>query len=228
VLDDGDVQRALDSSTLRGVPCEVVSALIVGSRRIRVPAGATVHREGDAECHFELVLAGFMRAYVTAPDGRTMTVRYCRPGQIFGAATLFAAPFSMPAATQALVESELLSMAPATVRQLAGHEPALALALLTELSNRVMAFVSEAREGAFASVRQRLGHHLLDLASEQQRGGMLVARVSQQQLADAVGTVREVVVRQLRHLRAAGIVDTSRRGIVILQPQELLEWNQSP
>jgi hypothetical protein len=42
---------------------------------------------------------------VTAPDGRTMTVRYCRPGGLLGVMSLFTTGFVMPAATQALVEA---------------------------------------------------------------------------------------------------------------------------
>ena len=60
--------------------------------------------------------------------------------------------------------------------------------------------------------------HLLDLASEQPQGDRLVAAVSQQALADAVGSVREVVVRVLHDLRSEGVIRTSREGIEILVP----------
>ena len=74
---------------------------------------------------------------------------------------------------------------------------------------------------AFGSVRQRVATHLLDLASDRQRpGGRLVARVSQQELADAAGSVREVVARALRDLRAAGMVATAADRVVILDHRE--------
>jgi len=75
---------------------------------------------------------------------------------------------------------------------------------------------------AFGSVRQRVAAHLLDLASDRQRPrDRLVARVSQQELADAAGSVREVVARALRDLRVAGIVATAADSIVILDPARL-------
>ena len=61
--------------------------------------------------------------------------------------------------------------------------------------------------------------------------------VSQQELADAVGTVREVVVRTLRELRQLGMIETGRRGIRILAAERLLAeaypdprrgWNTGP
>jgi CRP/FNR family transcriptional regulator, cyclic AMP receptor protein len=68
-------------------------------------------------------------------------------------------------------------------------------------------------------VRQRVAAHLLDLASAQQRPqARLVARVSQQELADAVGSVREVVARALRDFRLAGLMATAPDSVVILEP----------
>jgi CRP/FNR family transcriptional regulator len=45
--------------------------------------------------------------------------------------------------------------------------------------------------------------------------------VTQQELADAVGSVREVIARVLRDLRLAGIVATSMDRILILDPGQL-------
>jgi biotin operon repressor len=81
-------------------------------------------------------------------------------------------------------------------------------------------------------VRQRVARHLLDLASARVReqpasdhlgGRELTVQVSQQELADAVGTVREVVVRVLRELRRDGVVRTERDRIVLLEPARLIQ-----
>jgi CRP/FNR family transcriptional regulator, cyclic AMP receptor protein len=48
-----------------------------------------------------------------------------------------------------------------------------------------------------------------------------VAKVSQQELADAAGSVREVVARALRDLRVAGIVATAADRVEILDPARL-------
>lgn len=78
-------------------------------------------------------------------------------------------------------------------------------------------------------MRQRIAAHLLDLASAQQRPqGDLVARVSQQELADAVGSVREVAARTLRELRLARLVATSPDRVHILDPAGLYELSWNP
>jgi CRP/FNR family cyclic AMP-dependent transcriptional regulator len=125
-----------------------------------------------------------------------MTIRYCRPGALIGAWSLFAIDFAMPATTQALLDAGLLKLSPTVARRLGEEDARVATALLRELSERATTFVYEIPGSAFATVGQRVARHLLDLASEREQrvshrpGGELMAAVTQQELADAVGTVR--------------------------------------
>ena len=149
-----------------------------------------------------------------------MTVRYCRPGALVGVVSLFASPFSLPATIQAVTDVELLSLRASLVQKAAGRDTRLARALLDELSERVLLFIAEI-PSAFAPVRQRVARHLLDLASESQRGSQLRVAIGQQELADSVGTAREVVVRALREFREESLLRTGREGVVILDPERL-------
>jgi CRP/FNR family cyclic AMP-dependent transcriptional regulator len=219
---DDDVRAAIEVSHLRSLSSQAIAGLTSDAWRLRVPAGSTIHREGDTSAHLEVVVSGLIRVYVTAPDGRTMTVRYCRPGALIGVVSLFASSFSLPATIQAVTEAELLAFRPSVVRRAAERDARVARVLVDELSERVLSFIAEIPGSAFATVRQRVARHLLDLASESQSGSELVAAIGQQDLAEAVGTVREVVVRALRELRQAGLVETRREGIVLLDPERLL------
>jgi len=220
-LSDSD-RDAIAASSLKELPPEIVTKLLSGATRLAVPAGSTVHREGEVQPHVEMVLRGLVRAHISAADGRTLTIRYCRPGAMLGVATIYAPGFVRPFAIQALADSELLALRPDVIRSWADRDLRVTNALLQETSQRVLGFVAEIADSVFASVRERIGRHLLDMASERQEGSELVATISQQELADAVGTVREVVVRVLRELRAEGVVETGRRGIVIRKPERLL------
>ncbi len=229
---DADVRAAVAKSHLHALAPDVLEGLLAGAVLTRIPAGSVTHREGEQAAHLELVISGLVRVFVTAPDGRTMTVRYCRPGALIGVASLFAAGFALPAAIQPLVDAEVLRMSPTMARRMAERDVRVALAFLGELSERVMSFIDEIPGGAFATVRQRVSRHLLDLAVQgepgRDRGTEIVVPVSQQELADAVGTVREVVVRVLRELRQEGLVLTERDQIVILHPARLVAkqgWN---
>lgn len=214
LLDD-DGRAAIDASHLRSLPPEVIAELTADASRLRAPAGSVLHRHGDSSPHVEVVVSGLVRVYVT-----TMTVRYCRPGALIGVVSLFASPFSLPATIQAVTDTDLLALRASLVRQAAERDPRVARALLAELSARVLSFIAEI-PSAFQPVRQRVARHLLDLASESQQGAELRAAIGQQELADSVGTVREVVVRALRELRAESVLRTGREGIVILDPERL-------
>lgn len=220
-IDPGSLASALAHSHLAGLPEPVLAVLMRQARARRILAGAAAHRERDSDAHCELVVTGLLRVLVTAPDGRTMTVRYCRPGSLLGVATLFAPAFIMPATVEAVEDAELLVLSPDAVRWAVQRHPPLAQALLVEVSERALTFVAEIGGGAFAPVRQRVARHLLDLAAPS--GQRLVARVGQQALADMVGSVREVVVRVLRELREEGVVATERGRVVVLDPVRLID-----
>jgi len=234
---DADVLKAIEVSHLHRVAPNSLRKLLSGAQRKDIPARTVTHREGDTNPHFELIVAGVVRVFVRAPDGRTLTIRYCRPGSLLGAGSLFASDFSLPASLQTLTATKLLSLSPESVRQMVNEDPKVAVALLEELSERVLTFIYEIPDSAFASVRQRMARHLLDLASElapehvgagPELDTELVVKASQSELAEAVGTAREVVVRILRELRHEGIVHTGRIGIVILNPARLVQetrWN---
>jgi CRP/FNR family transcriptional regulator len=225
---DRDLSLAIACSYLRELAPETRSELLRGARRSEVPAAGTFRQAGERGPHLEIVLSGLVRVYLEAPDGRRLTVRYCRRGALLGAASLFQTGFLMPASLQALVDSVVVALDPRRVRRLASVDPSVAAALLNELSERTLSFVAQIDGTAFTSVRQRAARHLLDLASEAQHGTELRAAVSQQGLADAVGSVREVVVRVLRDFRVAGLIETRRGSIVISHAEGLLEMATVP
>lgn len=49
----------------------------------------------------------------------------------------------------------------------------------------------------------------------------LSVKLSQQDLADSIGTVREVVVRELRKLKKEGLIESAKGRIEIVQPGQL-------
>lgn len=56
---------------------------MAGARRSTVAAGQTLHRVGDGFPNdAATVAAGLVRVHATAPDGRTLTLRYCRRGAL--------------------------------------------------------------------------------------------------------------------------------------------------
>ena len=198
VLEDGvdsALRSALEASHLSIIPPETINGLIGNASRYRVSAASVLRREGDREAHFELVVSGLLRVYVSSVDGRTLTVRYCRPGSIVGAVSLFVSSFSMPASIQAVTDASILALPPALVRQAAEHHVLVARALFNELSERVLSFTAEIPGNAFATVRQRVARHILDLAVAE---GDLVSRVGDRLVRGCAGAAHRHRVYDLR------------------------------
>lgn len=206
-------------SFLGKLPSELVDELLAEGERTDYPAGSTIYREGEAP-RAVLVIDGLLRVYMSSAEGRQVTVRYARGADVLGIAVLVGGPVNV--ALQALAPSSLFRINARTLTQAAHQDARVAWAVAEELNRRLYDTLQQAAINTFGSVRQRVAAHLLDLASGQQRrDGRLVAQVSQQELADAVGSVREVVARVLRAFRLAGLVATAPDSVLILDPAGL-------
>jgi CRP/FNR family transcriptional regulator len=97
-----------------------------------------------------------------------------------------------------------------------------------EVTRRLYDTLEALAGNTFGSLRQRVARHLLDLAASRRQGKDLVVKATQQELADAVGSVRPVIARIMRDFRTEGIITTSSDGVIILKPTELhaITWSR--
>jgi CRP-like cAMP-binding protein len=90
-------------------------------------------------------------------------------------------------------------------------DPALALALLARLATRVRQLIERVERYSAHSIPMRLAAYLLE-RHEQVRGDVITLGRTQLEVAEELGTAREVLVRGLRALRQAQIIETAGRG----------------
>ncbi len=197
---------------------DLIAQLVQSGRTVHYPSKRFVvspNAIGGA-----LVLSGLLRYFLAAPDGRQMTIRYVGPGDLVGA--MVVEPSDISTNIQALEPSVLLHLDPFRVRSLAAQQPTLALALVDELTHRLRQAYRALAAGTFTSVSSRVARDLVERASMrgQLHAGVHVT-VTQQSLADATGTVREVVARALRKLRRDGVIATVGGTITILDADAL-------
>jgi len=89
-------------------------------------------------------------------------------------------------------------------------DPELAWSFMARLAARVRLLVERLDALAARSVTQRLAALLLARADG--AGAIVTLGATQEQIAEELGTVREVLVRAIRALRAAGAIDGAGRG----------------
>jgi len=220
---DETVRDAVEAGFLGSLPVEAARLLLDEAVRIDIPASSVIYRDEENPRSI-VVLTGLLRVFMRAPDGRQVTVRYARPGDIFGLALMIGGP--APLSIQAVTDASFATLRVDTLRRLLRDNIEVARAIAAELTNQLYEALDEVADNAFLTVRQRIGRHLLDLATERQEGARLIARISQQELADAVASVRTVVSRELQEMRREGLIETSREGIVVLDPARLDAGNR--
>jgi CRP/FNR family transcriptional regulator len=209
---------AAAQSMLAKLPPELTAQVLDGGYRIDLPAAAQPSARTN-ETAVALVLEGLIRVFLVSDAARQVTVRYARPGEMLGLVHLFGRDTGVH--SQAVTPTAVWMLPPARLRALCEQHAALATAVAEECAARASDAIEELALLTFGSVRQRVARHLLDLAAAQQKAGELIAAVTQQELADAAGTVREVVARVLKQLHQTGATAGSDDGVVILDAARL-------
>jgi CRP/FNR family transcriptional regulator len=175
------------------------------------PGGPIIHK-GQSVSGAYFVVRGRLRVYSLAPDGTEATLYCIDPGEtcVFALNSLFN-DLRYPAWVQAEADTTVALIPGAVFRQLFEREPAIQDVTVRALSTLVFRLMEELEEVHSYKLDQRLANLLLVHASAE---GEL--RMTQQQMADHLGTTREVVARLMRDFVARGQVET-RRGLTIVR-----------
>lgn len=206
-----------------GIGPSIVESLGPDSQHLLLEIGIPVDlrpgelfaRPSDRPSRGGVVMDGLVRVFVMSLDGRRLTVRYARPGAMAGLISgLGARP--APVYVQAVTASRMLELPIDRLRALAEQHVEIAWAIAREVSTRLAETIESVADASFGTLRSRIARHILDLVVENDDDGRPYAVASQQELADSVGTVREVISRLIAQLRDEGLVDTSRRRITII------------
>jgi CRP/FNR family transcriptional regulator, cyclic AMP receptor protein len=218
---DDELRSAIRESFLSELPTASVAALVEGAARVETPAGALVCGP-QGQPGVRLVADGLLRIVRTVADGRTITQRYLRRGEVSGIAMPFITSDGRNSARNsarcdALMHTVFYQFRGEAWRLTAERDARVAVALLSELGRIAELSMEHMANRALASMRQRVVGQLLDAAE----GPDVIAAVTQQQLADGVGSAREVVARVLHALREEKLVATRVGGVVLLDPGRL-------
>jgi CRP-like cAMP-binding protein len=175
----------------------------------RYEPDAVLWQAGGEPEAMHVVLEGEVRV-MRGGNGRQRVVHHERRGGTLGDVALFAGspyPATAIAATRVVTIALTRDVLHATI----AADPSFALALLHAVSNRVRQLIDRLEMQGSWSVQARVARHLLQRAA-QAHGGAFTLGMTQQQLAEELGTAREVIVREVRHLREMGLLESVGRG----------------
>lgn len=198
---------------LRELPAPLRERLVAESQPMTVPAGTVLFDEHQPCQGFPFVLAGSIRVVKLAANGRELPLYKVLPGEsciITSSCLLGHADYNARGVTES--ESTLVLLPRTLFDQMLG-ETAFRDFVFDLFAERISELMQLVEEVAFRKLDQRLANLLLG------KGRQL--HTTHQQLADELGSVREMVSRLLKGFADQGLVRLGREQIEILDPAGL-------
>jgi CRP/FNR family transcriptional regulator len=179
-----------------------------------VPEGTVLFDEKSACQAFPMILEGAVRVVKAAPSGRELQLYRVLPGESCILSTgcmLGNAPYS----AKGVAETKLtfIALPPQVFHKLIGEQESFRNYVFGLFAERITELMQLVEAVAFHKLDQRLAALLL--------GKGKVIHTTHQQLADELGSVREIVSRLLKTFAEQGLVSLGREEIEIVNPPSL-------
>lgn len=190
----------------------------------RFSAGETVFGEGQPCTGMYVVESGSIRIFKTSAAGREQVLGIDGPGSSVAELPVFDGG-NYPASVTAMTDCTLLFIAKQDFHNLCLAHPQVALKVLRVVGGHLRRLVGIIEELSFTTVRHRLVALLLREAKQAgkqtARGLEFTLPVNNQELAAQLGTVRELVSRNLSRLQSEGLITIEGRNVTVLNLKAL-------
>jgi CRP/FNR family cyclic AMP-dependent transcriptional regulator len=186
--------------------------------------GEIVFNESDPCSGLYVVASGNIRIFKTSASGREQVLSVDGPGSSVAELPVFDGG-NYPASVSAVDDATLLFVSKQDFQELCLTHPQVALKVLRVVGARLRRLVGIIEELSFTTVRHRLAAFLIRLAAQQGQktndGVEIGLPENNQEIASQIGTVRELVSRNLSRLQSEGIIQINGRRILVCNPKAL-------
>jgi len=195
-----------------------LQTLALRTVRKRFSVGELLFSEGEPCSGLHIIVRGKVRIFKTSVSGREQVLAVNVPGETVAELPVFdGGPF--PASGSAIEETEIAFISRRDFQAYCMEHPEVSLKVLEVVGGRLRRLVGIIEELSFTTIRQRLISVLVKLAQNEgqktARGIEFLLPATHQELANQLGTVRELISRNLMRLQAEGILEVDARQIVV-------------
>lgn len=174
--------------------------------------------EGEPCKGLNIISRGRVRIFKTSVNGREQVLAIEQPGGSVAELPVFdGGPY--PASAVAVEDTEVAFISRRDFQAYCLEHPEVSLKVLAVVGARLRRLVGIIEELSFTTIRQRLVSTLVRLAQSEgkktARGVEFLLPASHQELANQLGTVRELISRNLTRLQAEGLLEVDARQIVV-------------
>ena len=179
------------------------------------PKNSVLVQEGDKSDQFYILLSGKLKVFLADDDGKEIVVDVLSPKQYFGEMALDGE--SRSASVMTVEASKLTVIQREDFKRFLAENPDAALALIVTLIRRARNLTRTIGNLALLDVYGRVARLLIDNASDESGKLVVTEKMSQQEIAQRIGSSREMVSRILSDLKEGGYLSLDGGRIVIKQ-----------
>ena len=203
--------KAVMAKKLKEVPFDpmVFLATVDGGRTIsKYQKNETIFRQGDPADAVFYIQKGKVKITVISEHGKEAVVALLGPDEFCGEGCLIGQPLRISTAT-AMTDCEIMRLEKAAIIRVLHEEPTFSEMFLSHLLMRSMRVEEDLVDQLFNSSEKRLARALLLLANfgRESRPEPVIAKVSQETLAELIGTTRSRVSFFMNKFRKLGLID---------------------
>jgi CRP/FNR family cyclic AMP-dependent transcriptional regulator len=181
-------------------------------------AGEMIFQEGQPCAGLFIIQSGSVRIFKNSSSGREQVLSIEGAGASIAELPVFDGG-AYPASSQALAKSSLLFLSKQDFHALCMQHPEVSLKVLQKVGARLRQLVGIIEDLSFTTVRHRLAALLLRMARTDGRktpgGTEIVLTATNQDIAAQIGTVRELVSRNLSRFQSEGLLSLDGRTVLI-------------
>ncbi|HMJ22459.1 MAG TPA: Crp/Fnr family transcriptional regulator [Terriglobales bacterium] len=197
-------------------PRRFLATIGEGRKVVTFPKKHTIFAQGDAAGSVFYIQQGKVRLTVVSKIGKEATLGILSEGEFFGEGGLAGQPLRMGSAT-AMTDCELLQIDKKAMMQALHREHTFSDLFVAYLLARNIRYEEDLVDQLFNSSEKRLARILLLLAHFGKEGApeTVIPKISQETLAEMVGTTRSRVSFFMNRFRKLGFVDYGGNGLQV-------------
>ncbi|WP_223879039.1 Crp/Fnr family transcriptional regulator [Chitinimonas arctica] len=180
------------------------------------PKGTIIINEGDAGSSMFLLMQGRLKVFVSDSNGKEYVLAVLGPGEYVGELSLLDDE-PRTASVETEEQSTFLVIQKEDFLALLHNHPGIQFKVLVSLVRRTRQLTEAVKNLALKDVYSRVRLLFEDLAIEKEGQYFIEEPMTQQAIADRVGSSREMVARIMKELVFGGYVRIENRRLIILQ-----------
>ena len=215
---DGVVKKFVSAKTLVPVihPDFLLKKLTFGKSRHEYLADETIFSQGDTANAVFFIESGKVKLTVVSKSGKEAVIAHLTETNFFGEGCLAGQPLRMSTA-QALQKASIIRIDKQAMIGLLQREPDFAEQFLAHVLSRNIRMEADLVDHLFNSSEKRLARLLLLMANfgQESKPIPVIAKISQESLAEMIGTTRSRVSFFLNRFRDLGFIDYNTGGMSV-------------